>query len=268
MSPHVSVIVPIFNSAKTIKRALDSVVAQSYSNLEVIVVDDGSSDQSANLVEQIGIKDVKVIKHSQNRGAAAARNSGIKVARGNWIAFLDSDDTWKPEKLRRQIETLEASGASRRLACATGYVLHRKNQVLTVRLDLSPEKFRHDILFGCTISPGTTLLVDRRTFDEIGFFDENLRRLEDWDWLLRFSLRQDCDMLILPQQLADIYVTYDKFQFSFDSDPVMRSIARIGTRQLPAFSGAARKQLRSSLLVEKAARYHRAVNRFWRSSMC
>jgi glycosyltransferase involved in cell wall biosynthesis len=257
--PHVSVVVPIFNSATTIKRAIDSIVAQTFSDLEIIVVDDASTDQGADRVAQWSVDRLSLIRHPHNRGAAAARNTGIAAAHGRWIAFLDSDDTWKSDKLERQIAALDLPSDFNFRACATGYFLHKNNQTLTVRLDLSPSQFRRNILFGCTISPGTTLLVDRKVFEEIGYFDEDLRRLEDWDWLLRFSQRQNCDMQVLSEPLADIYVKSEKLPLSPHAlDPVMHSIAGIGEKQLPAFKGASRKQLQSSLLVEKAARLHRA----------
>jgi len=261
-TPQVSVIIPVFNSAKTVTRALDSVVGQTFADLEVIVVDDGSTDQGAQLAEQAGIEGLTVIRHPENRGAAAARNTGIKAARGNWIAFLDSDDSWKPEKLARQIAALAMPANAGCRACATGYILHKHGQALTVRLNLSPDRFRHDILFGCTISPGTTLLVDQRVFEDVGLFDEKLRRLEDWDWLLRFS--RCYDILILPEPLANISVGSDEPNFHFDKrDPVIQSIARIGDKQLSAFEGQARRQLQSSLYVETAARLYRAGKPIW-----
>ncbi len=257
--PQVTVVVPIYNSVSTIKRAIDSVVAQTYSDLEIIVVDDGSTDQSRNLITQWGIDNLSLIRHPHNRGAAAARNTGIAAARGRFIAFLDSDDTWKREKLERQIAAVDEPSCSILCACVTGYLLHKRSQTRTVKLDLSPSQFRRDILFGCTISPGTTLLVDRRIFDEIGYFDEGLRRLEDWDWLLRLARWDGCEMLVLPQSLADIYEDPKKAKLSQDAiDEVKHSITRIAEKQMPAFKGAERKKLRSTLLIETAARLFRS----------
>ena len=256
--PQVSVVVPIYNSARTIERAIGSVAIQTFSDLEIVVVDDGSTDQGGELVAQYGITNLSLIKHPQNRGAAAARNTGIAAARGRLVAFLDSDDTWKCDKLERQIAAVDLAKPSILHACSTGYFLHKRNQTLAVKLDLSPSQFRRDILFGCTISPGTTLLVDRRVFDEIGYFDEGLRRLEDWDWLLRFARRDGCEMVVLPEPLADIYDEHQTPELSQGAvDEVMHSIARIAEKQMPAFKGTARKQLRSTLLIETAARLYR-----------
>jgi glycosyltransferase involved in cell wall biosynthesis len=249
----------MFNSAATIKRAVDSVVAQTYPNFEIIIVDDGSTDDAAKPIKEWRIEKLTIIEHPQNRGAAAARNTGIAAARGRWVAFLDSDDSWKSSKIERQLEALGSSVNPRFQACATGYVLHRADRALTVRLDPSPSQFRRDIRFGCAISPGSTLIVERSMFDEIGPFDETLHRLEDWDWLLRFSQRYDYNMKILCEPLADIFEKSPTRELRRDAlDPVIRSIDRIGAKHLPSFQGVARRQLQSSLLVEKAARMHRA----------
>jgi glycosyltransferase involved in cell wall biosynthesis len=234
---------------------VDSAVAQTFADLEIIIIDDGSTDHTVNLVTQWVSDRLRVIRHPQNRGAAAARNTGITAAQGRWIAFLDSDDAWKPDKLARQIALLEQVGRTA-TACSTGYYLHKDGRDLTININLSPEQFRREILFGCTISPGTTLLVDRRVFDEIGMFDEGFRRLEDWDWLLRLAERHD--MVFVPAPLADVYlITRRADQVEKESDSVLDAIGRIRQKHLPHLDTLGRLQLRSSLLVEKAATLYR-----------
>ena len=252
----VSVIIPVFNGEHTIKRALDSVFNQTFSDFEIIVVDDASTDRTVELVAQYGSDRLTVIRSAENRGAGAARNRGIEAARGRWIAFLDSDDAWKPEKLARQIELLKQSDQSA-TACATGYQIEKKGRSLVINLNLTPERFRQDILFGCTISPGSTLLLERYVFDEIGGFDESFRRLEDWDWLLRFS--EHHDMVFVPEPLAEIYLTWNKsVPASGDGDPVLDGIRRMDKKH-SARLGSLRKrlQLKSSLFIEHAAALHR-----------
>jgi glycosyltransferase involved in cell wall biosynthesis len=255
--PQVSVIVPVYNGAQTIKRALDSVLAQEFSGLEIIVVDDASSDRTVELVAQYPDDRLTTIRSAENRGAGAARNKGIAAARGRWVAFLDADDAWKPGKLERQIGLLERSRKSV-AACATGYHLEKGGRKQAISLNLTPEQFRKDILFGCTISPGSTLVVERYVFDEIGGFDESFRRLEDWDWLLRFSERYD--MEFVPDPLAEIYLTPKEFPPSLDdTDPVYEGIRRMGEKhgaRLGSFNK--RMQLKGSLLIERAAAMHRS----------
>ncbi len=261
--PQVTVVVPIYNSAKTIKRAIDSIVAQTFSDLEIVVVDDGSTDQGSDVVAQYGISNLNLIKHLHNKGAAAARNTGVVAARGRLIAFLDSDDVWRRDKVERQVAAINLAGDSISRACATGYIFHKRNRTLTVNLDMPAVQFRRDILFGCTISPGTTLLVDRRVFDEVGYFDEDLRRLEDWDWLLRFARWDGGEMLTLSEPLADIYEDPQGPERSKKTlDEVMHALTRIAEKQLPAFKGLARRKLRSALYVETAANLYRSGRPF------
>jgi glycosyltransferase involved in cell wall biosynthesis len=254
--PQVSVIVPLFNGEATIQRSLDSVVAQTIKDIEIIAVDDASTDGSGDVVTRWGSGRVTLLRHPQNRGAAAARNTGVAAARGRGIAFLDSDDAWKPDKLARQQSELTQAGDGV-AACATGFDLHRDGRTLPISLNFRPPDFRHEILFGCTISPGSTLMVERRIFDEIGGFDEAFRRLEDWDWLLRYSERYQ--MAFVAEPLADVYVTASKPSLTNQrADPVLDGIQRIGTKHMSRLgSWTERMQLQSSLLFERGAALYR-----------
>ena len=231
-------------------------LAQTFGDYEIVVVDDGSSDDTVLIVEAVRSEKLKVLRHRENRGTAAARNTGIQASRGRWIAFLDSDDSWKPEKLARQLAALDRADP-RVKACASGYDLHKDGRELTISLELSSAQFRREILFGCTISPGTTLVIDRQVFSELGGFDERLRRLEDWDWLLRFS---ECyDVTFIAEPLADVYLTTRKLLPKGNTaDPVRDAIRDIGVKHLPHMAPWTKKlQLRSSLLVEEAAALYR-----------
>jgi len=253
-APAVSVILPVFDGEATIERALDSILEQTFTDFEIIVVDDASTDLTVKRVSGRYGGRLKLIQHASNRGAAAARNTGIAAARGRWIAFLDSDDVWDRDKLARQVEVLGNSGPRAR-ACATGYRLHRDGRDIAYHKKLSPMQFRREILFGCTISPGSTLLVDRHVFDDIGIFDESMRRLEDWDWLLRFSTRYD--LIFLPGLLADIYL--GNRVRALDNSRVEAALDRIRVKHSTGLSLLAKMRLRSSLLVEKSAMQYRAA---------
>ena len=112
-SPAVSVIMPVWNAAATLGEAADSVLAQSRPDWELLLIDDGSTDGSRELAEGFAARDARarVLGDGVNRGPAAARNRGIRAARGRWIAFLDADDRWRPEKLAVQIGYMERAGA-------------------------------------------------------------------------------------------------------------------------------------------------------------
>ncbi len=257
-APVVSVIIPTLNRAGLIKQALDSVVTQNFKSYEVIVVDDGSTDDLAFVEKYCGLNHVRLIRHPQNRGAGAARNTGVAAAAGRFIAFLDSDDCWHPDKLECQVAALQDAAPNVR-ACATGYVMHKGNRELVICPKMRPGRFKTEILFGCTISPGSTLLVDRSAFDQIGQFDEDLRRLEDWDWLLRFA--EVYDIIFVPKPLATIYTNaWEERSFPNEADPILKSIRQIEvkhTPQLRARGWFRLRQFRSTLFLETAARMYR-----------
>lgn len=179
----VSVVIPTFNRAHLLPVAIQSVRSQTIADIEIIVVDDGSTDATASVVEGISDPLVRSLRHSVNRGAAAARNTGISVARGRHIAFLDSDDMWLPHKLERQLACLEAAPDLRVLCSGFEQVLPGNRRVL--RSSFKSRLSQSDLSLGCRCAPGSTLVVEASVFDEVGLFDETLRRLEDWDWLLR-----------------------------------------------------------------------------------
>jgi len=198
-SPAVSVIIPAYNRALSIGRALDSVLAQGFADFEVIVVDDGSTDGTVALCDARTDPRLRILRHGCNRGAAAARNTGIAAALGVWCALLDSDDTWFPEKLERQLAFLRMHGGRYR-ACCTGYrILDGRG----ARDYLPAPVERRRLLLGCDLSPGSTLLAERAVFAEVGLFDEDLPRYEDWDWLLRYDRAHE--LAVLPLPLAVIH---------------------------------------------------------------
>src|SRR5436190_11436655 len=109
MSPTVSVVIPVFNRAVAVRRAIDSVLAQTFQDFEIIVVDDGSTDDTAESVSSFQDPRITLIRHDRKRGGSAARNTGIRSSSGAYVAFLDSDDEWLPAKLERQLEVFGRS---------------------------------------------------------------------------------------------------------------------------------------------------------------
>jgi glycosyltransferase involved in cell wall biosynthesis len=186
--PTVSVIVPTYNRRELLPRALASVLAQGCSEpVELIVVDDGSTDGSASLVAA-DFPTVTVIRQ-ENRGVSAARNAGIRVARGPWIALLDSDDHWLEHKLERQLRALSAQPELR--LCHTEEIWIRKG------LRVNPMK-KHQKAGGwiyqrclprCCISP-SSVLIRRDLFTDVGLFDEGLPACEDYDLWLRVCAKE------------------------------------------------------------------------------
>lgn len=201
MSHHsISVIIPSYNRANQLAQALQSVYAQSYPANEVIVIDDGSTDNSETVVRQ-QYPHVVYIKQA-NRGVSAARNHGIRMAQGQWIALLDSDDTWHPQKLAMQITQLQKNPGHR--LCHTDEIWIRNGirvNPMNKHRKYGGHIFQH-CLHQCFISP-SSVLMHRSVFDEVGLFDEDLPACEDYDLWLRLCALMPA--LLLPQALITKY---------------------------------------------------------------
>ncbi|MBY0280559.1 MAG: glycosyltransferase [Alphaproteobacteria bacterium] len=200
MSELISVILPTYNRAADLKKAIDSVLIQTYPYFELIVVDDGSSDGTSKVIDEIKDKRVSFIKHETNKGAAAGRNTGINASKGDYIAFLDSDDTWYPEKLDSQYQLLSKSEQSVG-GCVTYYDLMYSNKTIKRQIAIQ-ENFYKQSLLGCNLSPGSTLMFKKKCLELVGLQNENLKRFEDWEWQIRFS--QHYNWVSLPSSLASI----------------------------------------------------------------
>ena len=182
----VSVIIPSHNRAHCLSRCLASVLAQTRAADEIIVINDGSSDGTEALIAR-EYPETRLISQ-EHKGVSAARNAGIRESRGNWLAFLDSDDTWFPNKLERQLQEVES---------APGKNLVHTNELWVrngVRINQKRKHrkyggwiFRH-CLPVCIISP-SSVMIHRRVFDQVGPFDETMPVCEDYDLWLRICAR-------------------------------------------------------------------------------
>ena len=184
-NPLVSAVLTTFNRKESLARALRSVLDQTYPLDEIIVVDDGSTDGTRNALS-IEFPSIVWLKQ-KNKGVSSARNLGIRKARHPWIALLDSDDEWKPEKIEFQINRIK--NQTDPMACHTDEKWIRKgNQVIPPKfLDKTPHNLFSRSLRRCLICPSSAL-IHRKVFSEIGFFDESLPVCEDYDFWLRLLL--------------------------------------------------------------------------------
>ncbi|MFW2456938.1 glycosyltransferase family 2 protein [Methyloversatilis discipulorum] len=188
MSPiKVSVVIPAFNAAWCVKRAIDSVLAQAFRNFELIVVDDGSTDGTADTVRAYG-ESVRLISQA-NGGLSAARNSGIDAAQGEWVAFLDADDWWKPSKLSAQtalVERMPELGF-----CSTwAEVVSPEGEILHLWTDDGLEGDILPDLFGANATvagSGSAVMARRDLLVRCGGFDTSLRSVEDIDMWMRLA---------------------------------------------------------------------------------
>ncbi|MGA8180447.1 MAG: glycosyltransferase [Desulfobacterales bacterium] len=185
-APRVSVIIPTYNRARIIEEAVDSVLAQDYKDFELIIVDDGSQDNTSEVLAAYG--NGASILFQKNKGVSAARNRGISEASGKLIAFLDSDDLWLPQKLSAQVEFFDQRPEA--LICQTEEIWLRNG------IRINP-KHRHKKPSGmifepslklCLVSP-SAVMIRRDLLDTTGGFDETLPACEDYDLWLRISCR-------------------------------------------------------------------------------
>ena len=186
----ISVIIPTYNRAELLAECVHSVVAQTLPPAEVLIIDDGSTDHTAQVVAQLARESALVINyiHQENRGAAAARNTGIRAARGDILCFLDSDDRFVPEKIASQAARLRTSPCllshTRELWLRRGLPLSQKKKHQSPHGDI----FRASLAM-CVVGM-STVMARREVFDRYGLFDETLPCCEDYDFWLRVGSRE------------------------------------------------------------------------------
>lgn len=194
-NPLVTVILPTYNRGWIIKKAIDSVLSQDFRDFELIVVDDGSTDNTESILE--GYAGDIIVRRQDNHGVSAARNAGIACASGPLIAFLDSDDLWLPKKLTAQVDFFNSNPEA--LICQT--------QELWIRngMRVNPKK-RHQKFSGmifkqslplCIVSPSAVMLK-KKLLDQTDGFDENLPACEDYDLWLRISCKYPISLIDTP----------------------------------------------------------------------
>jgi glycosyltransferase involved in cell wall biosynthesis len=278
----VSAIIPTYNRSHTVCSAIDSVLAQTYSPIEIIVVDDGSSDETEVKLRRYGSK-VRVIRQP-NAGAAAARNTGVRASRGEIVAFLDSDDIWLPEKTGKQVAALRAAGRS---ACCcvsnmrlcfnggrtgTSFELAGLNQLLPEGLWLNPA----EVLATRFMMFNQGVIIRRESFENLGGFDETLKLLEDYDLALRLSLQGSWAFVSEP--LVVWRQSEDSLSHVFKQSTVFRdawrSVVVDAAKKMPASPGyrrarnlalracgAARRESRAHELMLSPSKFRRLSGR-------
>lgn len=202
----VSIIIPTYNRAGTIKRSIESVLRQTYSDFELIVVDDGSTDNTFQIVDGYDDPRLRYLRIEERRGANHARNVGIESADGDYIAFQDSDDEWRPDKLEKQMKILLEQ---KQVDVVFSRYLHH---FMNGRMELVPNKNYTEcllqekivaILAGANVIGTPTLIMRKKCFQEAGVFDEKISRFQDWEIMIRFA--QKYKIAFLDEVLLDAY---------------------------------------------------------------
>jgi glycosyltransferase involved in cell wall biosynthesis len=185
---NVNIILPTYNRAQLIARAIKSLLNQTYQDFEIIVVDDGSTDNTEEVVKKIDDKRIRYIRHKENKGAATARNTGIKAAKAQYIAFQDSDDEWLLEKIEKQI--IAFKNVSPKVGVVyTGFWKIQDNKKIymhSFNIKSKEGDIHESLLKGNFIATPATL-IKKECFERIGMFDEKLPTLEDWELWIRIS---------------------------------------------------------------------------------
>lgn len=196
-SPAVSIVIPAYNRAGSIRRAIESVLRQSWTDFELLVIDDGSTDGTQDAVRAIADPRLRLIETPRNMGASAARNLGIEEARGDWVAFQDSDDEWLPLKIEKQMARLLA-GDYVAAYCGMMILDEPQGPLGAIEGRMRPRYFPAPAetevegallvpLLRTSLISTQTLVARRDRLREVGGFDPELRALIDWDCVLRLA---------------------------------------------------------------------------------
>lgn len=255
----VSVVIPVYNGERYVTDAIASVLGQSYPPLECIVVDDGSTDGTAGVVERYG--DQVAVVRVDNGGVARARNTGAARARGRWIAFLDADDVWLPDRLEKQLRALQDGGEGIGIAyCGLTVVDEQLRPLRRMGVPAAEVALRNTLLLEPPpISVAQGALVDRVAFESVGGFDELMSTSADCDLVVRIASRYQV------QALDEDLVLYRQHgaQMSASLPALERDMRRLhqkvfGTGVLPgqleALRGRAQANLHATIAAEHVAR--------------
>ncbi len=185
-----SIVIPTYNRYQLTRRAILSVLNQTYKEYEIIVVDDGSGDKTKGLKDEFDIKYI----YQPNCGVSSARNRGIKAAQGEWIAFLDSDDEWMEDKLQKQMEFFEKNPSVKFCHTEEKWIKEGREVKYPKRLQKPSDQCFYDNLKTCKIAPSSVML-HKSILKDVGLFDESKKVCEDYDLWLRISKKYEIGLI-------------------------------------------------------------------------
>jgi glycosyltransferase involved in cell wall biosynthesis len=221
-TPRVSVILPAYNRETLVARAIDSVLAQTYGDFELIIVDDASKDGTRAVLETYRTHPkVRLILSDVNRGGSGARNLGIAEAKGALIAFQDSDDVWMPHKLAAQVAALDANPKAGLCYCGSLFSSPDRTYYIPEPVfdrlegDLSSEILRRNT------TSTQVLLIRREVLDKAGHFDASLKRFQDWDLMIRVA--QITEIAFLSEPMVVIFATAGNISSFVENDAIARA---------------------------------------------
>ena len=236
----VSVIIPTYNRAEFIYLAITSVLNQTFQDYEIVIVDDGSTDNTVSVVNGFSCDKVRYIKHDRNKGEAESRNTGIKSSQGEFIAFIDDDDEWLPEKLDDQIKLMSQCG--KQVGGIYTGILTIDRESGDIVDQIIPQKrgyIYNDLLVeNCVFTP-STILLRRECFEKVGLFDRNIKYGPDYDMWIRIAKEYQFEYIKEP--LVRYYIHNNKLsgnygKFIEGAEEILGKYGEILSRHKRAYS--------------------------------
>jgi glycosyltransferase involved in cell wall biosynthesis len=267
MPPKVSVVIPVYNRPVAVRRAIDSVLAQTVKDFEIIVVDDASSDDTVASVTAYADPRITLIRHDRNRGGSAARNTGFRAGTARYVAFLDSDDEWLPAKLEKQLEVFERSNDDLALVYV-GTERIFADGLIQRDVPRRHENLARELLTVNVVGETSVGMVRRSALDAVNGFDEELPASQDMDLWLRICERFPAD--IVPEVLVRVVKADDRGRItaSVASTTRGRELFRRKHREKLARHGVLYSHLRESgLWYQRGARDNRQARRCYLESI-
>jgi glycosyltransferase involved in cell wall biosynthesis len=265
--PGVSVIIPTFNRANVISETIDSVLAQTYRDIEIIIVDDGSTDDTAKKLSIYGDR-IRIV-YQQNAGTSAARNRGIEVSNAKLIAFQDSDDLWKPTKLERQVSLLSRLDSS--VPCCLCNAIMQNlygdgRELLSFDISGISSQYQEglwlnvtEVLASRSVLFNQTVAVRRAALEKVGGFDADLRTAEDYDLSLRLSLEGPWGFIAEPLTIWRAGATNSLSKMAVqDQIKLKENEIKIFERMLSRIKGTGQERL-ERLLSKRLSEFRRRL---------
>ena len=196
LEPTISVVIPAYNAERTILTTIESVQKQTFSNLEIIIINDGSSDETLDIIRKIVDPRIKCFSY-ENGGNSLARNRGISHATGEFISFIDADDLWTPDKLELQLAALQNSEASVAYSWTTTFIDGQEESVFPCNPIYFEGNVYDKLLVNNFIANGSNILVRKKAIELVGEFEPTLKRCADWDFYIRLAAK--CHFVVVPK---------------------------------------------------------------------
>lgn len=274
--PTVSVIIPTYNRAHLVGRAIQSVLNQTYRDFELIIVDDGSTDNTEEVIKQFQKQDkrIKYLLHEKNRGGSAARNTGIKNTSGVFLSFLDSDDQWLPNKLESEVKILYNNQNC--IICVTGYkFINENNEKIISCSNINKKNISQKIVLRGECITTNDFTVRKDLTVKIGGFDEALPARQDWDFWIRitsmglglqvplytvnkYTMRHDQISFGIKNKLKGTEILYKKHKKQFFLEPIahQRILRSLGLMSLLNYNN-----IKAIKYFEESYQYTRKLNK-------